>query len=46
MTLEDLITCYNKGCGQKYNPNENDEGKKFKKKFFFFEIFLEQLLIS
>ena len=27
MTMEDLITCYNKGCGQKYNPKENNEGK-------------------
>lgn len=41
--MENLITCYNKGCGQKYNPNENDDGKKFKKEFF--EIFLEQLLM-
>ncbi|XP_070503505.1 cysteine and histidine-rich domain-containing protein morgana [Chironomus tepperi] len=27
MTMADLITCYNKGCGQKYNPNENDDEK-------------------
>ena len=22
-----VIQCYNKGCGQKYNPNENKDGR-------------------
>lgn len=22
-----LIHCYNRGCGQKYDPNENTEGR-------------------
>lgn len=27
MSTEALLTCYNKGCGQKFNPSDNDEGK-------------------
>lgn len=23
-----LLQCYNRGCGQKYNPSENKEGKR------------------
>lgn len=26
--MADLVHCYNKGCGQKFDPTNNQEGKK------------------
>lgn len=28
-----LLICYNKGCGQKFDPNENKDGKVEKENF-------------
>lgn len=27
MANEPLLQCYNRGCGQKYNSNNNEDGK-------------------
>lgn len=27
MDTDKFLTCYNKGCGQKFDPNNNNEGK-------------------
>lgn len=26
MVQKVLVNCYNRGCGQKFDPNENEEG--------------------
>lgn len=26
--MAETVHCYNKGCGQKFDPNNNQEGKK------------------
>lgn len=30
MTNDKLVNCYNKGCGQKFDPSDNSDGKKRK----------------
>lgn len=27
MSEDKLVLCYNRGCGQKYDPDKNSEGK-------------------
>lgn len=27
MTGDNELHCYNRGCGQKFNPNDNEKGK-------------------
>lgn len=27
MSEEESLQCYNRGCGEKYNPCENEEGR-------------------
>lgn len=29
MANENLLQCYNRGCGQKFDPNKNNDGKNF-----------------
>lgn len=37
--MPDLETCYNRGCGQKFDPNNNGNGMNINLIFFLFANF-------